>query len=168
MESSVTVAKSSEFIKAEESKNENKHSGSKNKKVATVAVAVVDSGDGKNATTGAAGAESSSVIKKTKKKKDSNRILVSHTKKPFVFYLDLAKNDNAIPTVVTIAEALKRDGLASNIEVKISTVNSKKDDEGRFFQKAKIQIVLGKAEKLEKAVVATTAPKETSDTDMKA
>lgn len=87
----MTVAKSSEFIKAEESKNENKHSGSKNKKVATVAVAVVDSGDGKNATTGAAGAESSSVIKKTKKKKDSNRILVSHTKKPFVFYLDLAK-----------------------------------------------------------------------------
>ncbi|KAH9764568.1 Alba domain-containing protein [Citrus sinensis] len=169
MESSVTVAKSSEFIKAEESKKENKNSGSKNKKVATVAAAVVDSGDGKNATTtGGAGAESSSVIKKTKKKKDSNRILVSHTKKPFVFYLNLAKNDNAIPTVVTIAEALKRDGLASNKEVKISTVNSKKDDEGRFFQKAKIQIVLGKAEKLEKAVVATTAPKETSDTDMKA
>ncbi|GAY63552.1 Alba domain-containing protein [Citrus sinensis] len=182
MESSVTVAKSSEFIKAEESKKENKNSGSKNKKVATVAAAVVDSGDGKNATTtGGAGAESSSVIKKTKKKKDSNRILVSHTKKPFVFYLNLAKryikqyNDieltalgMAIPTVVTIAEALKRDGLASNKEVKISTVNSKKDDEGRFFQKAKIQIVLGKAEKLEKAVVATTAPKETSDTDMKA
>lgn len=88
----MTVAKSSEFIKAEESKNENKNSGSKNKKVATVAAAVVDSGDGKNATTtGAAGSESSSVIKKTKKKKDSNRILVSHTKKPFVFYLNLAK-----------------------------------------------------------------------------
>ncbi|KAK9182761.1 hypothetical protein WN944_025907 [Citrus x changshan-huyou] len=74
----------------------------------------------------------------------------------------------SVPTVVIIAEALKRDGLASSKEVKISTVNSKKDDEGRFFQKAKIQIVLGKAEKLEKAVVAATAPKETSDTDMKA
>ena len=139
----------------------------------------------------------------------------------------------AIPTVVIIAEALQRDGLASNkgkrlkpflltsfivsklirmtyrlkdaTEVKISTVNSKKDDEGRFFEKAKvglfalaaglsliyysqfqllftrnsfflsnfytvsqIQIVLGKAEKLEKAIVATTAPKDTSDTDMKA
>lgn len=109
-------------------------------------------------------------------------------------------------TSFIVSELIRITYLLKNAtEVKISTVNSKKDDEGRFFQKAKvglfalaaglcrftthnfqlpftrnsfflsnfytvsqIQIVLGKAEKLEKAVVATTAPKETSDTDMKA
>ncbi|KAK9182759.1 hypothetical protein WN944_025905 [Citrus x changshan-huyou] len=111
----------------------------------------------------------------------------------------------SIPTVVTIAEALKRDGLASNKEVKISAVNSNKDAEGRFFQKAKVglfELAAGlcrftihnfsyllpetvssyltftlslrfklcweRLKNFEKAVVATTALKETSDTDMKA
>lgn len=77
--------------------------------------------------------------------------------------------DAAIPTVVTIAEALKRDGLASHkgkrshpfyvnifypcyiirmtgvldnaTEIKISTVNSKEDQKGHFIQKAKVGLI---------------------------
>uniref|UniRef100_A0A5B7BXD9 DNA/RNA-binding protein Alba-like domain-containing protein n=1 Tax=Davidia involucrata TaxID=16924 RepID=A0A5B7BXD9_DAVIN len=89
-----------------------------------------------------------------------NRIQVSNTKKPLFFYLNLAKryikqyNDvelsalgMAIPTVVTIAEILKSNGLAIEKRVATSTVGSKDDAKGRLVQKAKIEIVLEKTEK---------------------
>lgn len=86
MDACVTVEKSTASKGVEESKNENTNSGSVDKKEA----AVVDSGHSKIAIT-AATAESSSQKKNKKKKNYGNRILVSHTKKPFVFYLNLAK-----------------------------------------------------------------------------
>ncbi|KAA8527715.1 hypothetical protein F0562_035416 [Nyssa sinensis] len=89
-----------------------------------------------------------------------NRIQVSNTKKPLFFYLNLAKkyikehNDvelsalgMAIPTVVTIAEILKSNGLATEKKVATSTVGSKDDAKGRLIQKPKIEIVLEKTEK---------------------
>ncbi|XP_031272327.1 uncharacterized protein At2g34160-like [Pistacia vera] len=113
------------------------------------------------------------------KKKNNTRIQVSNTKKPFIFYLNLAKsyikqNDNvelsalgmAIPTVITIAEILKRDGLVNNKEVKISTLDSKEDHRGSFIQKPKIQIILAKAESMVKTITAAdaaTAPEVESD-----
>ncbi|KAL8171389.1 hypothetical protein V2J09_023193 [Rumex salicifolius] len=80
-----------------------------------------------------------------------NRIQVSNTKKPLFFYLNLAKryikqyNDvelsalgMAIPTVVTIAEILKANGVAVEKKVLTSTVDSKDENKGRLVQKAKI------------------------------
>lgn len=109
-------------------------------------------------------------------------------------------------TSFIVSELIRITYLLKNAtEVKISTVNSKKDDEGRFFQKAKVglfalaaglcrftthnfsyllpetvssyltftlslrfKLFWERLKNFEKAVVATTAPKETSDTDMKA
>ncbi|XP_038723845.1 uncharacterized protein At2g34160-like [Tripterygium wilfordii] len=86
-----------------------------------------------------------------------SRIQVSNTKKPFLFYLNLAKryikqyNDvelsalgMAIPTVVTISEILKENGLATQKKIETSTIRSKEDDKGRLITKAKIEIVLEK------------------------
>ncbi|GAB4850996.1 hypothetical protein Ancab_030292 [Ancistrocladus abbreviatus] len=86
-----------------------------------------------------------------------NRIQVSNTKKPLFFYLNLAKryikqHDDvelsalgmAIPTVVTIAEILKANGLAVEKKVLTSTVGSKDENKGRLVQKAKLEIVLEK------------------------
>ncbi|KAA8548757.1 hypothetical protein F0562_000441 [Nyssa sinensis] len=102
-----------------------------------------------------------------------NRIQVSNTKKPLFFYLNLAKkyikqyNDvelsalgMAIPTVVTIAEVLKSNGLAIEKSVATSTVGAKDDAKGRLVQKAKIEIVLEKIEKNEKKTPATAEPKD--------
>ncbi|KAJ0092173.1 hypothetical protein Patl1_25221 [Pistacia atlantica] len=72
--------------------------------------------------------------------------------------IELSALGMAIPTVITIAEILKRDGLANNKEVKISTVDSKEDHRGSFIQKPKIQVILGKAETTT-AADAATAPK---------
>ncbi|KAF5738582.1 hypothetical protein HS088_TW13G01483 [Tripterygium wilfordii] len=96
-------------------------------------------------------------------KKKKNRIQVSNTKKPFLFYLNLAKkyinqyNDvelsalgMAIPTVVTISEILKENGLATLKKIETSTIPLKDEDKGRLITKAKIEIVLEKvAEELE-------------------
>ncbi|GAB4843246.1 hypothetical protein Ancab_013214 [Ancistrocladus abbreviatus] len=88
-----------------------------------------------------------------------NRIQVSNTKKPLFFYLNLAKryikqhNDvelsalgMAIPTVVTIAEILKANGLAVEKKVLTSTVGSKDENKGRLVQKAKLEILLEKSD----------------------
>ncbi|GAB2247870.1 hypothetical protein Droror1_Dr00007752 [Drosera rotundifolia] len=88
-----------------------------------------------------------------------NRIQVSNNKKPLFFYLNLAKryikqhNDvelsalgMAIPTLVTIAEILKANGLAVEKKVLTSTVGSKDENRGRLVQKAKLEIVLEKSE----------------------
>ncbi|XP_023537985.1 uncharacterized protein At2g34160-like [Cucurbita pepo subsp. pepo] len=104
-----------------------------------------------------------------------NRIQVSNTKKPLFFYVNLAKRyiqqhnevelsalGMAITTVVTIAEILKNNGLATEKKVLTSTVGMKDENKGRLVQKAKIEIVLGKSEKFDSlmmtaATVATEA-----------
>ncbi|XVF62953.1 hypothetical protein PTKIN_Ptkin09bG0050300 [Pterospermum kingtungense] len=110
-----------------------------------------------------------------KKKKKNYTIQVSNNKKPFVFYLNLAKRyinefnevelcglGMAIPTVVTIAEILKRNGVAIQKGIMTSTVlTAQEDHRGRRIEKAKIQITLGKAEKLDNTNVAALSPKKT-------
>ncbi|KAL1340026.1 uncharacterized protein At2g34160-like [Arachis duranensis] len=96
-----------------------------------------------------------------------NRIQVSNTKKPLFFYVNLAKRyiqqhdevelsalGMAITTVVTIAEILKNNGLATEKKVLTSTVGMKDENKGRLVQKAKIEIVLGKSEKFDNLMVA--------------
>ncbi|KAJ1385119.1 hypothetical protein SESBI_41904 [Sesbania bispinosa] len=91
-----------------------------------------------------------------------NRIQVSNTKKPLFFYVNLAKRyiqqhdevelsalGMAITTVVTVAEILKNNGLATEKKVLTSSVGMKDENKGRLVQKAKIEIVLGKSEKSE-------------------
>ncbi|KAK2647196.1 hypothetical protein Ddye_022391 [Dipteronia dyeriana] len=182
MESSVVVVSESAEFKQEETQNKcNNYSEEAVVVAAAAAVDVVvdDSGDHDETNLTDTADSSSKKKKKGTEKKKSNRIQVSNTKKPFVFYLSLAKryikqyNDielsalgMAIPTVVTIAEILKRDGVANSKEVKISTVAYKEDCRGHFIQKAKIQIVMGKAEKLDKITndaAAATATKSAAD-----
>uniref|UniRef100_A0A803PZL0 DNA/RNA-binding protein Alba-like domain-containing protein n=1 Tax=Cannabis sativa TaxID=3483 RepID=A0A803PZL0_CANSA len=80
-----------------------------------------------------------------------NRIQVSNTKKPLFFYVNLAKRyiqqhnevelsalGMAITTVVTIAEILKNNGLATEKKVSTSTVGMKDESKGRLVQKAKV------------------------------
>ncbi|XP_062083303.1 uncharacterized protein At2g34160 [Humulus lupulus] len=96
-----------------------------------------------------------------------NRIQVSNTKKPLFFYVNLAKRyiqqhnevelsalGMAITTVVTIAEILKNNGLATEKKVSTSTVGMKDESKGRLVQKAKIEIVLGKSENFDSLVAA--------------
>ncbi|CAI0433948.1 unnamed protein product [Linum tenue] len=107
-----------------------------------------------------------------------NRIQVSNTKKPLFFYVNLAKRyiqqhnevelsalGMAITTVVTIAEILKNNGLATEKKVLTSTVGMQDENKGRLVQKAKIEIVLGKSEKFDSLMTAasTTPPPETND-----
>ncbi|EOY05926.1 Alba DNA/RNA-binding-like protein [Theobroma cacao] len=149
-------------------------------------------------------AETESPQEKKMKKKQKNKIQVSNTKKPFIFYLNLSKryiNEHnevelcalgmdydmlvvddyeiawhfkftsrfpvklangliSIPTVVTIAEILKRKGLAIEKRITTSTVLSPEEDlKGRRIEKAKIEIVLEKAEKLDKTNAPETPKK---------
>ncbi|CAJ1976248.1 unnamed protein product [Sphenostylis stenocarpa] len=98
-----------------------------------------------------------------------NRIQVSNTKKPLFFYVNLAKRyiqqhnevelsalGMAIATVVTIAEILKNNGLATEKRVLTSTVGMKDENKGRLVQKAKIEIVLGKSEKFDHLMTPPT------------
>ncbi|KAG8499738.1 hypothetical protein CXB51_006317 [Gossypium anomalum] len=110
-------------------------------------------------------------MKNEKKKKQKKEVQVSNTKKPFIFYLNRAKLFTAaIPTVVTIAEILKRNGfaiqkdcLAMKTGIMTSTVLSTQEDrKGRQIEKAKIEIVLGKAEKFG-AMNAVVTPKKAAD-----
>ncbi|TKY52114.1 hypothetical protein E2542_SST23634 [Spatholobus suberectus] len=110
-----------------------------------------------------------------------NRIQVSNTKKPLFFYVNLAKRyiqqhnevelsalGMAIATVVTIAEILKNNGLATEKKVLTSTVGMKDENKGRLVQKAKIEIVLGKSEKFDNLMdPATTTESEAADDDKK-
>ncbi|OMO54767.1 DNA/RNA-binding protein Alba-like protein [Corchorus capsularis] len=109
----------------------------------------------------------------TKKMKNKNRVHISNTKKPFLFYLNLAKryiknNEEvelcglgmAIPTVITLAEILKQNGIAIQKGVRTSTAISQELDRmGRQVMKARIEIVLAKAEILDTTNVAVTPNK---------
>ncbi|XVE81763.1 hypothetical protein DITRI_Ditri15bG0091900 [Diplodiscus trichospermus] len=172
MESNAASVAESPKVK-EEAKNEEIISGSSgdiknNKKAVVVAVVAATDDHGEFASiTSSAEAESTQEIKKKKKKK--NKVRVSNTKKPFIFYLNLAKKyinecnevelcalGMAIPTVVTIAEILKRNGFAIQKGIMTSTVLSADEDrKGRRIEKAKIEIVLGKTEKLESNVAVS-------------
>ncbi|XP_070682872.1 uncharacterized protein [Malus domestica] len=108
---------------------------------------------------------------KTKKLKSKNRIHISHTKRSFFFYCNLAKRyikqynavelsalGMAIPTLITIAESLKSNGVAVEKSISTSTVVSKLDGEdGRIVFKAQLAILLGKAEELEETAVPVAA-----------
>ncbi|KAE9589633.1 hypothetical protein Lal_00000520 [Lupinus albus] len=110
-----------------------------------------------------------------------NRIQVSNTKKPLFFYVNLAKRyiqqhdevelsalGMAITTVVTIAEILKNNGLATEKKVLTSTVGMKDENKGRLVQKAKIEIVLGKSDKFDKLMApANTTESEAADEEKK-
>ncbi|CAK8572320.1 unnamed protein product [Lathyrus sativus] len=111
-----------------------------------------------------------------------NRIQVSNTKKPLFFYVNLAKRyiqqhnevelsalGMAIATVVTIAEILKNNGLATEKKVLTSTVGMKDENKGRLVQKAKIEIVLGKSEKFDNLMAnsASTNKSEAATDDDK-
>ncbi|KAF8663100.1 hypothetical protein HU200_055697 [Digitaria exilis] len=98
---------------------------------------------------------------------NSNRIQVSNTKKPLFFYVNLAKrymqqHDDvelsalgmAIATVVTVAEILKNNGFAVEKKIRTSTMEINDESRGRPFQKAKIEIVLGKSEKFDELMAA--------------
>ncbi|XP_052192666.1 uncharacterized protein At2g34160-like [Diospyros lotus] len=103
-----------------------------------------------------------------------NRIQVSNTKKPLFFYINLAKRymqqynevelsalGMAITTVVTIAEILKKNGLATEKKVLTSTIAMKDETKGRLVQKARIEIVLAKTEKFDSLIEAgSPAPPE--------
>ncbi|KAL5138877.1 Uncharacterized protein HKD37_10G028946 [Glycine soja] len=104
-----------------------------------------------------------------------NRIQVSNTKKPLFFYVNLAKRyiqqhnevelsalGMAIATVVTIAEILKNNGLATEKKVLTSTVGMKDENKGRLVQKAKIEIVLGKSDKFDN-LMSPPAPTESEE-----
>ncbi|PWA78064.1 DNA/RNA-binding protein Alba-like protein [Artemisia annua] len=101
------------------------------------------------------------------------RIQVSNTKKPFVFYVNLAKNyinrhnsveltalGMAIPTVVMISEILKGNGLATQKLISTSTFKSKDESTGKLIQKAKIEIVMAKNEQFEKPKAHSVALKK--------
>ncbi|KAG1334106.1 hypothetical protein COCNU_03G002250 [Cocos nucifera] len=96
-----------------------------------------------------------------------NRIQVSTNKKPLYFYVNLAKRymqqhneielsalGMAIGTVVTVAEILKNNGLATEKKILTSTVGTKDETRGRLVRKAKIEILLGKTENSSDAVTA--------------
>ncbi|KAE8794437.1 hypothetical protein D1007_30740 [Hordeum vulgare] len=103
----------------------------------------------------------------------SNRIQVSNTKKPLFFYVNLAKRymqqhgdvelsalGMAIATVVTVAEILKNNGLAVEKKIRTSTVEINDESRGRPFQKAKIEIELGKSEKFDELMASAAADAE--------
>ncbi|KAK4798276.1 hypothetical protein SAY86_030602 [Trapa natans] len=102
-----------------------------------------------------------------------NRIQVSNTKKPLFFYVNLAKRyiqqhnevelsalGMAITTVVTIAEILKNNGVATEKKVLTSSIGMKDENRGRMIQKAKIEIVLGKSEKFNTPPTSPATPKK--------
>ncbi|CAD6239962.1 unnamed protein product [Miscanthus lutarioriparius] len=97
----------------------------------------------------------------------SNRIQVSNTKKPLFFYVNLAKRymqqhgdvelsalGMAIATVVTVAEILKNNGFAVEKKIRTSTVEINDESRGRPFQKAKIEIIMGKSDKFDELMAA--------------
>ncbi|KAL3591397.1 hypothetical protein D5086_010037 [Populus alba] len=77
--------------------------------------------------------------------------------------VELSALGMAITTVVTIAEILKNNGLATEKKVLTSTVGMKDENKGRQVQKAQIEIVLGKSEKFDSLMNAAIAAKEKDD-----
>uniref|UniRef100_A0A0A9DET7 DNA/RNA-binding protein Alba-like domain-containing protein n=1 Tax=Arundo donax TaxID=35708 RepID=A0A0A9DET7_ARUDO len=107
---------------------------------------------------------------------NSNRIQVSNTKKPLFFYVNLAKRymqqhgdvelsalGMAIATVVTVAEILKNNGFAVEKKIRTSTVEINDESRGRPFQKAKIEIVIGKSDKFDELMAAAAEEREAED-----
>ncbi|XP_020211778.1 uncharacterized protein At2g34160 [Cajanus cajan] len=107
-----------------------------------------------------------------------NRIQVSNTKKPLFFYVNLAKRyiqqrnevvlsalGMAITTVVTIAEILKNNGLATEKKVLTSSISMKDESKGRLVQKAKIEIILGKSEKFDNLMASANTESKPSAND---
>ncbi|KAJ8759439.1 hypothetical protein K2173_006971 [Erythroxylum novogranatense] len=120
--------------------------------------------------------DTSMEVKASQALQKKNRIQVSNTKKPLFFYVNLAKRyiqqhnevelsalGMAITTVVTIAEILKNNGLAIEKKVLTSTVGMKDENKGKFVQKAKIEIVLGKSEKFDNLMTRTNTATEEVD-----
>uniref|UniRef100_M8BBN6 DNA/RNA-binding protein Alba-like domain-containing protein n=1 Tax=Aegilops tauschii TaxID=37682 RepID=M8BBN6_AEGTA len=66
----------------------------------------------------------------------------------------------AIATVVTVAEILKNNGLAVEKKIRTSTVEINDESRGRPFQKAKIEIELGKSEKFDELMASAAADAE--------
>ncbi|KAJ9556783.1 hypothetical protein OSB04_011397 [Centaurea solstitialis] len=108
--------------------------------------------------------EANDAVKK-KKISRSYRIQVSNTKKPFVFYLNLAKRSiirynsveltalgMAIPTVVVISEILKGNGLATQELISVSTIKTTDESTGKLIPKAKIEIVMATTEQFDNAI----------------
>ncbi|XP_022999100.1 uncharacterized protein At2g34160 isoform X1 [Cucurbita maxima] len=125
------------------------------------------------AVSGATAAATPTPVAAATETQKKNRIQVSNTKKPLFFYVNLAKRyiqqhnevelsalGMAITTVVTIAEILKNNGLATEKKVLTSTVGMKDENKGRLVQKAKIEIVLGKSEKFDSLMTAATVVPE--------
>ncbi|CAN0892827.1 Uncharacterized protein At2g34160 [Linum grandiflorum] len=141
---------------------------------ATVVPAVVSNNDETNSDEKITMNQQQQVQQQQQKK---NRIQVSNTKKPLFFYVNLAKRyiqqhnevelsalGMAITTVVTIAEILKNNGLATEKKVLTSTVGMKDENKGRLVQKAKIEIVLGKSDKFDSLMTAATTTTATTTT----
>ncbi|KAJ3675578.1 hypothetical protein LUZ60_004620 [Juncus effusus] len=97
--------------------------------------------------------------------KKNNIIQVSSSKRPLYFYVNLAKKymqsnseielsalGMAIGTVVTVAEILKNNGLATEKKIHMSTVGTKDEAKGKLVRKAKIEITLEKSESFDKIV----------------
>ncbi|KAJ6813763.1 uncharacterized protein M6B38_368125 [Iris pallida] len=120
--------------------------------------AAVMNGEGENSTVAAA-------VQAPQKK---NRIQVSTNKKPLYFYVNLAKRymqqhneielsalGMAIGTVVTVAEILKNNGLATEKKILTSTVGTKDETKGKMIRKAKIEILMGKSDKFDDMMSAS-------------
>ncbi|CAL9084955.1 unnamed protein product, partial [Musa textilis] len=109
-----------------------------------------------------------------------NRIQVSTNKKPLFFYVNLAKRymqqyneielsalGMAIGTVVTVAEILKNNGLATEKKILTSTVGTKDEAKGRLVRKAKIEILLGKKNSNDDDSADKEAAHEATEADAK-
>ncbi|KAJ8485728.1 hypothetical protein OPV22_018213 [Ensete ventricosum] len=107
-----------------------------------------------------------------------NRIQVSTNKKPLFFYVNLAKRymqqhneielsalGMAIGTVVTVAEILKNNGLATEKKIQTSTVGTKDEAKGRLVRKAKIEILLGKTENFNHLVSTNKVVQEATEAE---
>lgn len=66
----------------------------------------------------------------------------------------------AIATVVTVAEILKNNGLAIEKKILTSTVEMKDETRERPIQKAKVEIILTKADKFDELMAAASEERQ--------
>ncbi|KAG5070363.1 hypothetical protein JHK85_002740 [Glycine max] len=83
------------------------------------------------------------------------RIQVSKTKKPFFFYLNLAKK--------YIKQGNDVELSALGMDITTSTVAAKEDKEGREIPKAKLGVLLGKAGDMDQSTVDASLGKNADD-----
>ncbi|KQK02936.2 hypothetical protein BRADI_2g04537v3 [Brachypodium distachyon] len=69
----------------------------------------------------------------------------------------------SIATVVTVAEILKNNGLTVEKKIRTSTVEINDESRGCLFQKAKIEIELGKSDKFDELMAASEEDTEAED-----